>query len=88
VLADMRELAELWHPAQNPRPGLIPGACKRKAHRYDHLGYAGRRVLVSRKWSGKTLADHRGDRQAWLTEMLGLPATDPHRLPVGASPAR
>jgi len=34
-------------------------------------------VLVSRKWSGKTLADHRGDRKAWLTEMLGLPATDP-----------
>jgi hypothetical protein len=62
---------------KNPRPGLVPGACKGKAHRYDHLGYAGRRVLVSRKWSGKTLADHRGDRQAWLTEMLGLPATDP-----------
>jgi hypothetical protein len=34
-------------------------------------------VLVSRKWSGKTLADHRGDRQAWLTEMLGISATDP-----------
>jgi hypothetical protein len=62
---------------KNSRPGLVPGACKGKAHRYDHLGYAGRRVLVSRKWSGKTLADHRGDRQAWLTEMLGLPATDP-----------
>jgi hypothetical protein len=62
---------------KNPRPGLVPGACKGKAHRYDHLSYAGRRVLVSRKWSGKTLADHRGDRRAWLTEMLGLPATDP-----------
>jgi hypothetical protein len=62
---------------KNPRPGLVPGQCKGKAHRYDHLGHAGRRVLVSRKWSGKTLADHRGDRQAWLTEMLGLPATDP-----------
>jgi hypothetical protein len=64
---------------KNARPGLIPGACRGKAHRYDHLGYAGRRVLVSRKWSGKTLADHRGDRQAWLTETLGLPATDPTR---------
>ena len=62
---------------KNPQPGLVPGACKGKAHRRDHLGYAGRRVLVSRKWSGKTLADHRGDRKAWLTEMLGLPATDP-----------
>jgi replication initiator protein RepSA len=61
---------------KNPRPGLVPGACKGKAHRRDHLGYAGRRVLVSRKWSGKTLADHRGDRKAWLTEILGLPATD------------
>jgi hypothetical protein len=62
---------------KNPRPGLVPGACKGKAHRRDHLGYAGRRVLVSRKWSGKTLADHRGDRKEWLTGMLGLPATDP-----------
>ena len=62
---------------RNPRPGLVPGACKGKAHRRAHLGYAGRRVLISRKWSGKTLADHRGDRKAWLTEMLGLPATDP-----------
>jgi hypothetical protein len=62
---------------KNPRPGLVPGACKGKAHRRDHLGYAGRRVLVSRKWSGKTLADHRGDRKTWLAEVLGLPATDP-----------
>ena len=61
------------------RPGLVPGACKGKAHRHDHLGYAGRRVLVSRKWSGKTLADHRAERQAWLIEMLGLPAADPAR---------
>jgi hypothetical protein len=61
---------------KNARQGLLPGCCKGKAHRREHLGYAGRRVLVSRKWSGKTLADHRADRKAWLTEMLGLPATD------------
>ncbi len=30
-------------------------------------------MLVSRKWSGKTLADHRADRKAWLLDMLGLP---------------
>jgi hypothetical protein len=36
-------------------------------------------VLVSRKWSGKTLADHRADRKNWLLETLGLPATDPAR---------
>jgi replication initiator protein RepSA len=64
---------------KNPRAGLLPGQCKGKAHRREHLGYAGRRVLVSRKWSGKTLADHRGDRKDWLTETLGLPATDPTR---------
>jgi hypothetical protein len=39
---------------KNARPGLVPGACKGKAHRREYLGYAGRRVLVSRKWSGKT----------------------------------
>ena len=64
---------------KNPRPGLRPGRCKGKAHRREHLGYAGRRVLVSRKWSGKTLADHRADRREWLIETLGLPAADPAR---------
>ena len=52
--------------------GLRPGCCKGKAHRPDHLGYAGRRVLTSRKWSGKTLADHRGDRKAQLLQTLGM----------------
>jgi len=64
---------------KSARPGLRPGCCKGKAHRREYLGYAGRRVLVSRKWSGKTLADHRADRKAWLTGMLGLSATDPRR---------
>jgi hypothetical protein len=64
---------------KNARAGLMPGACKGKAHRREHLGYAGRRVLVSRKWSGKTLADHRADRRDWLLETLGQTATDPAR---------
>jgi hypothetical protein len=64
---------------KNPKPGMRPEACKGKAHRREYLGYAGRRVLVSRKWSGKTLADQRAERQAWLMEMLGLSATDPAR---------
>ncbi len=64
---------------KHPRPGLIPGQRKGKAHRAEHLGYAGRRVLTSRKWSGKTLDDHRAERKAWLTAMLDLPATDPAR---------
>jgi hypothetical protein len=61
---------------KNVRPGLAPGACKGKAHDADHPGYAGRRVLVSRKWSGKTLADHRADRKEWLLRTLGVSATD------------
>ena len=64
---------------KNARPGLAPGACKGKAHDADHLGYAGRRVLCSRKWSGKTLADHRADRKEWLLRTLGVSATDPAR---------
>jgi hypothetical protein len=35
-------------------------------------GYGGRRVLVSRKWSGKTLADHRYDRRAFVLATLGV----------------
>jgi hypothetical protein len=64
---------------KNARSGLVPGCCKGKAHNPEHLGYAGRRVLVSRKWSGKTLADHRADRQAWLLATLDVSATDPGR---------
>ena len=61
---------------KDAREGLRLGACKGKAHRAEHLGYAGRRVLVSRKWSGKTLSDHRGDRKAWLLSMLDLAADE------------
>jgi hypothetical protein len=64
---------------KNARRGLAPGCCKGKAHDPDHLGYTGRRVLCSRKWSGKTLADHRADRQEWLPRTLGVSATDPAR---------
>jgi hypothetical protein len=68
---------------KNPRPGLRPGYCRGKAHCREHLGYAGRRVLVSRKWSGKTLTDHRADRKAWLLETLGIPDADPARYTWG-----
>ena len=64
---------------KNARPGLVPGACKGKAHRPEHCGYAGRRVLTSRRWSGKTLKDHRGERKAWIIETLGLEPPDPAR---------
>jgi hypothetical protein len=53
------------------RAGLVAGRCKGKAHRPETLGFAGRRILVSRKWSGKTLTDHRDDRSAYVLRVLG-----------------
>ena len=64
---------------KNAKAGLVPGACKGKAHRPEHLGYAGRRVLVSRKWSGKTLDDHRKDKKARLLATLGIDEPEPTR---------
>ena len=70
---------------KNALAGLVPGRCKSKAHDSDHFGYAGRRVLASRKWSGKTLDDHRADRREWLLKALGASATDPPGMPGGSS---
>ena len=50
---------------------MRPGCCRAKAHRPSHLGYGGRRVLVSRKWTAKDLADHRHDRRAHVLAVLG-----------------
>jgi hypothetical protein len=50
----------------------IPGHCKGKAHRRTTLGLPGRRVLVSRKWSGKTLTDHKADRKAFVAQALSV----------------
>jgi hypothetical protein len=63
----------------------VPGQCKGRAHRRSTLGLPGRRVLVSRKWSGKTLADHRADRMAFVAQALAAvgidkPAPDTSRL--------
>ncbi|SDZ46659.1 hypothetical protein SAMN05444365_12013 [Micromonospora pattaloongensis] len=54
------------------RAGLKPGNCKNKVHKRDTLGLGGRRVLISRDWSGKTLADHRADRREWVKALLGV----------------
>ena len=51
-------------------PGLEPGWCPSKAHSRAHLGLGGRRVLVSRGWSGKTLAGHRADRAQVIRQAL------------------
>ncbi|HZN71667.1 MAG TPA: replication initiator, partial [Micromonosporaceae bacterium] len=75
----------------NPRPGLVPGHCKAKAHDRDHLGLGGRRVLVSRKWSGKTLAGHRADRAAVVRQALedaGIDPDDHDELSVVGSDGR
>jgi hypothetical protein len=52
------------------KPGLVPGRCTGKVHQTSTLGFTGRRVLVSRQWSGKTLADHRADNRAWVRAIL------------------
>ncbi len=38
-------------------------------------------MLVSRKWSGKTLGDHRADRRDWVLNLLGnsTEPADPNR---------
>jgi hypothetical protein len=60
------------------RYSMRPGRCKGKAHQLEHLGIAGRRVLVSRKWSNKTLEDHRTERGEFVRQLL---------LDVGIQPA-
>lgn len=61
------------------RYGIVPrgadettqaGFCKGKAHRRETLGLRGQRVLVSRRWSGKTLPDHAADRAEFVRQML------------------
>ena len=63
-------------------PGLRPGCCPSKAHDAEHLGLGGRRVLVSRKWTGKTLDVHRADRAAVVRQVLeeaGIEVAEPDR---------
>ncbi|WP_117209494.1 replication initiator [Allorhizocola rhizosphaerae] len=52
------------------KPGLVPGRCTGKVHQERTLGFTGRRVLISRQWSGKTLADHRADQRDWIRTVL------------------
>ena len=55
---------------KDPGPGLTPGMCTSKAHDRENLGLGGRRVQVSRNWSGKTLAQHRADRAEVVRQVL------------------
>jgi hypothetical protein len=72
-------------------PGLVPGHCTYKAHDRANLGLGGRRVLVSRLWSGKTLSEHRADRAAVVRAALeeaGIDPDDHDELSVAGSDAR
>jgi hypothetical protein len=63
--------------------GMEPGKCPSKAHDGEHLGCGGRRVLVSRKWTGKTLSDHKADRAEVVRQVLaaaGVEAPEIERL--------
>ncbi|GIL29507.1 replication initiator [Actinocatenispora comari] len=60
---------------KNAKATARPGRCKGKVHQRRTLGFTGRRVLVSRQWSNKTLTDHRGDRKAWVKALLALSTT-------------
>ena len=64
-------------------PGLDRGACPSKAHSRECLGLGGRRVQVSRHWSGKTLGQHRADRAEVVRQVLtaaGITAPEADRL--------
>ncbi len=84
--------AELAHTPCSPRCGVWlrygivpkgataktqPGKCKGKAHRRDTLGLPGRRVLVSRRWSNKTLPDHKQDRADFVRQTLAAVGINP-----------
>jgi hypothetical protein len=64
-------------------PGLIPGRCAGKAHDRENLGLGGRRILVSRQWSGKTLGEHKADRATVVRQALlasGITAPEIERM--------
>jgi len=80
LLTALPELAALRHPTGPPSTEDVAGHCKAKVHQLDTLGIGGRRVLVSRDWSGKTLADHRYDQLAWVRQTLRLGLTSDGEL--------
>ncbi len=52
------------------KEGMTPGHCPGRAHHPENLGCGGRRVLVSRKWTGKTLKRHKADRAEVVRQVL------------------
>ncbi|WP_344843230.1 replication initiator [Nonomuraea dietziae] len=91
VLAHLPELARYGVQPKGAKPGQAPGQCRGKGHKPEHLGYPGRRVLVSRKWSNKTLTEHRADRRAWVLETprsFGNRRHRPEPLHLATDPTR
>jgi len=62
---------------KDPEPEMLPGHCPRPAHQLENLGHGGRRVLVSRDWSGKTLAEHKADRATIVRTALAEAGIEP-----------
>lgn len=65
---------------KNAGSRLKPGHCRGKVHQRQTLAFTGRRVLISRQWSNKTLTDHRDDNKTWIRALLELdenPETKP-----------
>ena len=62
---------------KNPGPQMTPGHCPGRAHDRENLGLGGRRVLVSRQWSGKSLDHHKADRAAVVRAALEEAGVDP-----------
>jgi hypothetical protein len=63
--------------------GVIPGRCAGKTHDRENLGLGGRRILVSRQWSGKTLTEHKADRATIVRQALlasGITAPEIERM--------
>jgi hypothetical protein len=63
------------------RYSMTPGRCKGKAHKPEHFGIAGRRILVSRKWSNKSLDDHRAERSEFVRQLLEAVGIQPSHGP-------
>jgi hypothetical protein len=61
---------------QGAEAGMRPGWCPSKAHDRHHLGLGGRRVLVSRQWTGKTLSEHKADRAEVVRQTLAAAGVD------------
>ncbi len=61
---------------------MIPGHCDKRVHWPERCGYGGRRVLVSRHWTGKTLAEHAAERRDAVSVVMEAAGYD---MPEGCS---